>query len=68
MCMFCAAIPAAAATGAALNKKQLQAGRQAKAEGAQESTAKPIARVTADVVVLLLIGSLTYHTFTSLPY
>lgn len=64
MCMFCAAIPAATAAGAALNNKQNEARRQAEAAGVQNPRTKPIMPITAGVVVLLLIGSITYHTLT----
>jgi hypothetical protein len=67
MCMFCAAVPVAAATGVTLNGKQLQARRQAEAAGRQRAETKPIMQITAGVVVLLLIGSVTYHTLTYLP-
>jgi hypothetical protein len=76
--MFCAAIPVAAATGVSLNAKQLQARRNSElsedgAEGATQTAdiekpeIKPIMQITAGVVVLLLIGSVTYHTLTVLP-
>ncbi len=68
MCVFCAAIPGAAATGAALNNKQLEAKRQAQAAGVEEPRGKPVMKVTAGVIVLLLAGSITYHTLTYLPY
>ena len=67
MCMFCAAIPMAATAGVALNAKQLEAKRQAEADGRERPTAKPVMQVTAGVVVLLLVGSATYHTLTYLP-
>ena len=67
MCMFCAAIPVAATTGVALNGKQLQAKRDAKAAGVENPEVKPIMQITAGVVFLLLIGSVTYHTLTYLP-
>ena len=67
MCMFCAAIPVAATTGVALNSKQLEAKRQAESAGVERPETKPIMQVTAGVLVLLLIGSVTYHTLTSLP-
>ena len=67
MCMFCAAIPVAATTGVALNSKQLEAKRQAESAGVETPETKPIMQVTAGVLVLLLIGSVTYHTLTSLP-
>ncbi len=67
MCMFCAAIPVAATTGVALNGKQLQAKQQARAAGVENPQIKPVMQITAGVVVLLLIGSVTYHTLTYLP-
>ena len=67
MCMFCAAIPVAATTGVALNSKQLEAKRQAESAGVERPETKPIMQVTAGVLVLLLIGSVTYHTLTNLP-
>ncbi len=67
MCVFCAAIPVAATTGVALNNKQLQAKREAQAAGVEDPPVKPVMRITAGVVFLLLIGSVTYHTLTYLP-
>ncbi len=67
MCIFCAAIPVAATTGVALNGKQLQARREAEGAGAEKPEQKPVMRITAGVVFLLLIGSVTYHTLTYLP-
>ncbi len=58
MCMFCAAIPAAAAVGAKLNADQ---NRKA------ESRRLPISKLTALAVTLLLIASITYHTLTYRP-
>jgi hypothetical protein len=68
MCIFCAAIPVAATTGVALNGKQLEAKRQAKSAGVEKPETKPIMQVTAGVVVVLMIGSATYHLMTNLPY
>ncbi len=68
MCVFCAAVPVAGATGTALNHKQLEARRAAKAAHLQEPPDKPVMQITAGVMVLLIIGSVTYHTLTSLPY
>jgi hypothetical protein len=53
MCMFCAAIPLAAATGAKIN-----------AEQRRKPSARqwPIGALTGLVVVLLAIGSAIYHT------
>ena len=67
MCMFCAAVPVAAATGASLNSKQLRASREAQAAGVENPELKPIMHITAGVIILLLIGSVTYHTLTYLP-
>ncbi len=67
MCVFCAAIPVAATTGVALNGKQLQARREAEASGAEKPELKPVMQITAGVVFLLLIGSVTYHTLTYFP-
>ncbi len=58
MCIMCAAIPAAAAVGAKLNADQL---RQV------ESRRKPILKLTAFAIGLLLIASITYHTLTYRP-
>jgi hypothetical protein len=65
--MFCAAIPVAASAGVTLNSKQLKAKRQAQAAGVEKPQTRPVMQVTAGVVVLLLIGSVTYHTLTYLP-
>lgn len=67
MCIFCAAIPAANAAGAAINNKQNQARQQAESAGVENPKTKPVAQITAGVVVLLLIGSVTYHTLTFRP-
>ena len=58
MCMFCAAIPAAAAVGARVNAREL------KREPARR---RPIAKITTLVVGLLLLASITYHTLTFRP-
>jgi hypothetical protein len=62
MCIFCASIPAAAAIGSAANAKQIEAKKQAEAAGLELPKAKPIPRITAGVIGLLLIGSITYHS------
>ena len=67
MCMFCAAIPVAATTGITLNGKQIEAKRKAESSGAEKPTSKPIMQITAGVVIVLMIGSVTYHTLTYLP-
>ena len=64
MCVFCAAIPVATAAGASFNNKQNQAKKQAEAAGVEDPKTKPIARITTGVIVLLLIGSVIYHTLT----
>lgn len=64
MCMFCAAIPIATAAGTAMNNKQTEAKKEAEAAGVENPKTRPIMQVTAGVVVLLLIGSITYHTLT----
>ena len=53
MCMFCAAIPATAAVGAKLNADQLQK---------PEEQRQPIAKLTGLTIVVLLSGSILYHT------
>jgi len=67
MCIFCAAVPVTATTGVALNSKQLQAKREAQAAGVENPEVKPIMQITTGVILLLLIGSATYHTLTYLP-
>ncbi len=67
MCMFCAAIPVAATTGVVLNGEQLEVKRQVEAAGVEKPEVKPIMQITAGVIVLLFIGSATYHTLTYLP-
>jgi hypothetical protein len=57
MCMFCAAIPVAGAVGAKLNADQ----KRKAAEGETQSE-KPITAITGSVIVLLVVGSVVYHT------
>jgi len=59
MCMFCATVPAAGAIGAKLNADQKK-----KLESGETKTEKPIAVLTGGVIVLLVIGSVVYHTVT----
>jgi hypothetical protein len=68
MCVFCAAIPVAAATGVTVHGKQLAAKHEAAAAGVARPTTKPVMQITAGVILLLMIGSATYHTLTYLPY
>jgi hypothetical protein len=67
MCVFCAAIPVAAAAGVKLNNKQVQAKKLAQEAGLEPPQPKPIMKLTAGVLFLLVIGSVTYHTLTYLP-
>jgi len=66
MCMFCAAIPATAAVAAKLNANQQKNIQQAEEKGTTPHS-KPIKAVTTGVIVLLVVGSVIYHTrFNSL--
>ncbi|PWH12414.1 MAG: hypothetical protein DDG60_13225 [Anaerolineae bacterium] len=60
MCMFCASIPAAGAIGAKLNADQ----RKKLASGESRSET-PIAALTAGTIILLVVGSVIYHTVTN---
>jgi len=53
MCMFCAAVPMAAALGVKLNADQNRN---------EPSQSKPIPLITTGVIVLLVTGSMIYHT------
>jgi hypothetical protein len=68
MCVFCAAIPVAAAAGVTVNGKQLEAKREAQAAGVENPRIKPVMQVTAAAIVVLMSGSVTYHTLMHLPY
>ena len=63
MCMFCAAIPVTAAVGAKLNADQIRNVKPAAPDGA-ETHGRPVLKLTAAAIGLLLIGSITYHTLT----
>jgi len=52
--MICAAIPATAAVGAKLNADQLNKPVEDR---------KPISRLTGIAIALLIVCSITYHTF-----
>lgn len=69
MCIFCAAIPVAAATGANLNGRQLKAKRKAQEAGLEKphTKPKPVAQVTAGLILLLMLCSVTYHKLMALP-
>ena len=62
MCIFCAAIPAAAAIGTNLNAKQKANRLAAEKKGVAAPAKKPIAKITLGALVLLAICSVTYHT------
>ncbi len=53
MCMFCAAIPAAAAVGSRLNAAQLDKPLEER---------KPVGKVTGGVILFLLAASVVYHS------
>jgi len=67
MCMFCAAIPVVATAGITLNGKQIEAQKKVESAGTERPAARPIMQITAGVVIVLMIGSVTYHTLTYLP-
>ncbi len=54
MCIICASIPAAAAVGAKLNADQIKQ---------PEEKRKPISKITAFVIGMLVTASVLYHTF-----
>ncbi len=58
MCMFCAAVPMAAAGGVALESKQR---RKRQMEGRPEQRARPIMPLTMLVILLLLVISVYVH-------
>ena len=63
MCVFCAAIPAAASLGVVASSRQRAAGETAEQRGEDKPRARlPAGRISAGVVVLLLAGSIVYHT------
>ena len=53
MCMFCAAIPAAAAVGARLNAAQIRKPGEKRL---------PVSKLTAALIGVLALGSAIYHT------
>lgn len=63
MCMFCAAIPATLAVGAAARQKQRQAQQKSAQSGEPPARpALPAGPVTAAVVTGLAIASVVCHT------
>ena len=67
MCMFCAAIPATAAVGTRLKAMQIQRRHRAESDGRALPQAKPITQLTVAAALVLLIGSVTYHTLAYQP-
>ncbi len=59
MCMFCAAVPVAAATGTSLDNKQR---KQAQAQGTTPKRLRPYMLLTIIVLFLLVVGSVIVHT------
>lgn len=57
MCMFCAAVPAAAALGATANVK-----KKKNANTAKWLLSVPVATTTGVVIVALMAGSVAYHS------
>jgi hypothetical protein len=63
MCVFCAAVPAIAATGISINSEQKQKERAALARG--ETPRRPrirIAPATYLALIAVLIASIAYHS------
>ncbi len=58
MCMFCAAIPVAAASGTSLDNKQR---KKAMAQGRTPKRIRPFMLLTIIMILLLLIGSTIVH-------
>jgi hypothetical protein len=58
MCMFCAAVPVAAATGVSLDNKQR---KNTQTQGRTPKRIRPFKLLTMVVIILLLIGSAIVH-------
>jgi hypothetical protein len=58
MCMFCAAVPVAAATGTSLDNKQR---KQAQAQGTTPKRLRPYKIMTLIVIFMLVVGSVIIH-------
>jgi hypothetical protein len=65
MCMFCAAVPVAGAVGTHLNVRQRAARRMAEEEGRTHPKEKPVGKLTAGVIALLVVCSGIYHLVLS---
>ena len=59
MCMFCAAVPVAAATGATLDNKQR---KQVQTQEGASKRLRPYKLMTILVIFLLLVTSVIIHT------
>lgn len=59
MCICCAAVPVAVATGFSLDKKQR---KNTQARGITPNRARPIVILTVIAILLLNIGSVIIHT------
>ena len=59
MCMFCAAVPVAAATGTSLDNKQR---KNPQALGTTPTRLRPYKVLTIVVLFLLVVGSVIVHT------
>lgn len=62
MCMFCAAVPAVTAMGAAASGEQRQKIKTAQASGVTPPHARPYGKFTVLAILSLLIISALYHT------
>jgi hypothetical protein len=58
MCIFCAAVPVAAATGTAMDNKQR---KQAQIQGTTPKRMRPYKVLTMVVLFLLVVGSVIVH-------
>jgi hypothetical protein len=59
MCMFCAGVPLAAATGTSLDNKQR---KQARMQGTTLKHLRPYKWLTIIAIFLLVVGSVIVHT------
>ena len=59
MCMFCTAVPVAAATGTSLDNKQR---KYTQAQGTTPKRLRPYKVLTIIVLFLLVVGSVIVHT------
>jgi len=59
MCIFCAAVPVAAATGTSLDNRQR---KKTQAQGTAPKRLRPYMLLTIIVLFLLVVGSVIVHT------